>query len=125
LGTTGAHLACAINTNLVPAGMQPTGITIHAHPVTGSFVMNAADDFLAGVKSKGADVWASGENERRFSRSDYKSGPGDLAIPGGDVLFQDGRASTVRNITAVPCNIAKTDQTDVSFLVADLPGVPE
>lgn len=109
-GTNHSHLGCIIPGGNVPAGYQPTGVTIHAHPVRPGFRMTVADVILGQFGVVGRYVGLFVDTPNHFSATDYAGGAGYLATPSG-AIFQDGsRASTVA-VAGTPCAVVLRQRT--------------
>lgn len=109
-GTNHSHLGCIIPGGNVPIGYQPTGVTIHAHPVRPGFHMTVADVALGQFGAVGRYVGLFVDTPSHFSATDYQGGAGYLATPDGSI-YQDGsRASTV-TVTGAPCRVVLRQRT--------------
>lgn len=90
LGSSDSRIGCAVAVARVPAGMTPTGVTIHGHPTLRRLYPNPNDVIL--LSAMGLDADASRimrEDPEHFSPGDYAGGPGYLATP-TCLLYQDG-----------------------------------
>lgn len=99
VGSNQSHIACANFERFVPAGMKPTGQTIHSHGVEGRFNANRMDVALQGQHFHGKPGVRSvaGQTLDAFSAMDYDGGPGYLATPAG-VIHQAGKKGTSRTV---------------------------
>ena len=99
VGSNQSHIACANFNRFTPAGMKPTGQTIHSHGVEGRFNANRMDVALQGQHFHGKPGVRSvaGQTLDAFSAMDYDGGPGYLATPTG-VIHQAGKKGTSRPV---------------------------
>ncbi|MDE2427032.1 MAG: hypothetical protein KGO96_14125 [Elusimicrobia bacterium] len=82
--TSGSHIGCAIDSVILPPGMQDTGETIHSHGGMGSFNANRADLLFLGDRAiTGALVTVHGQDLYHFSPIDLAGPHGYLATPSG------------------------------------------
>jgi len=95
VGSNQSHIACANFDRFTPAGMKPTGETIHSHGVEGRFNANRMDVALQGQHFHGKPGVRSvaGQTLDAFSAMDYDGGPGYLATPTG-VIHQAGKGTS-------------------------------
>ena len=109
-GTNHSHLGCIIPDGNVPSGYDPTGVTIHAHPVRPGFRMTVADVVLGQFGAVGRYVGLFADTPSHFSATDYQGGAGYLATPNGSI-YQNGSRSSTTVITGTPCQVVLRQQT--------------
>lgn len=104
VGSNRAHIACANFEAFVPAGMKPTGQTLHSHGNDRPSRANKNDLALMGqqLAAQGgtgkALVTVAGQALDAFSVTDFKGGHGYLATPAG-LLHQQGSLGSVRTVS--------------------------
>lgn len=89
--TVDSHIFCPL-TNKCPTEMEPTGISIHSHPESGKYRVNAADWKLSRLSLDRGQV-AYREDPSEFSDGDFAAGPGYMTT-GSALYFQDGPGTT-------------------------------
>ena len=96
--TIGAHTACPI-VNACPPGMTSTGVGIHSHPTTDTYIANAADMAVLGGDEhlrRRAGQRVRGGNPEKFSAEDFAGGEGYLAT--GTTLYHQAGKRSIRNL---------------------------